>query len=161
MEPSTCREQIGKLIAEEAAALTELIRFLEREHEHLAANDVTALEEAVRERQSSVARVVRADERRTALCRQLGHGGDARGLEQVMRWCDPGGTLAGDWMRCKEVAARCRALNDRNGTLVSARLRHVQARLATLIQSRGETVAYGPRGAYALSGLGQVVKIDV
>ncbi len=161
MEPNTCRQQIGKLIAEEEAALTELTRFLEREHEHLTANNVTALEDAVFERQRSVARVVRADEQRTALCRQAGHGGDARGLEQLMRWCDPTGTLAGDWARCKAVAAKCRALNDRNGTLVSARLKHVQARLATLIQSRGETVAYGPRGAYALSGLGQVVKIDV
>ncbi len=161
MEPTICRRQIGKLIAEEEAALAELIRFLEREHEHLAANDVAALEGVVHERQRSVARVVRADEERTALCRQLGYAGDARGLEQVMHWCDADGTLAAEWARCKAVAAKCRALNDRNGALVSAHLKHVQARLAALIQSRGETVAYGPRGAYALSGLGRVVKIEV
>ncbi len=161
MEPSVCRQHISKLIAEEEAALGELIRYLEREHGHLAANDVPALEGAVRERQRSVARVVRADDERIALCRQLGHGGDTRGLEQVMRWCDPDGTLARDWARCKEVAAKCRALNDRNGALVSARLKHVQARLAALIQGRTEAVAYGPRGAYAPSGLGRVVKVDV
>ncbi len=161
MEPAICRQQIAKLLAEEAAALAELLGLLERELAQLSANEVPALEGAVRERQRSVARVVRADEKRVALCRQLGHGGDARGLEQILRWCDPEGTLGADWTRCKTVAAQCRALNDRNGALVTARLRHVQARLAALIQGRGETVAYGPRGAYALTGVGRVVKIDV
>lgn len=161
MEPTVCCQQIGKLIAEEAAALAELTALLEREHQQLGGADPAALEGAVRERQRSAARVVRADEKRVALCRQLGRAGDARGLEDLMRWCDPGGTLAGEWAHCKAVAAKCRALNDRNGALVSARLKHVQARLATLVQSRGETVAYGPRGAYALSAVGRVVKIDV
>jgi flagellar biosynthesis/type III secretory pathway chaperone len=161
MEATVCRQQVAKLIAEAEAALAELIRFLEREHEHLAANDVTALEGAVQERQRSVARVVRADDTRIALCRQLGRGGDARGLEQILGWCDPDRTLAADWARCKGVAANCRALNDRNGALVHARLKHVHARLAALFKGRGETVAYGPRGAYALGGVGQVVKVDV
>ncbi len=161
MEPTACRQQIGKLIAEEAAALAELTALLEREHQQLAQSDVAALEGVIRERQRSAARVVRADEKRVALCRQLGRTGDARGLEDLMRWCDPAGTLAGEWARCKAVAVKCRALNDRNGTLVGARLKHVQARLATLIQSRGETVAYGPRGTYALSAVGRVVKVDV
>ena len=161
MEPTICHQQIGKLIAEETQALAELTALLEREHQQLAGTDLAALEGAIRERQRTLARVVRADEKRVALCRQLGRAGDARGLEDLMRWCDPEGTLAGEWAHCKVIAARCRALNDRNGATVSMRLRQVQARLAALVQSRGETVAYGPRGAHALSGVGRVVKIDV
>jgi len=161
MEPSVCRQKVGQLISEEADALTELITFLEREHEQLRASDVMALEAAIREHQRSVARVIRADQARTSLCRELGYGADARGLEHVMQWCDPERTLAPHWARCTAIAAQCRTLNDRNGALVGARLRHVQARLATLIQRRGETVSYGPRGAYAFATSGQVIKVDV
>jgi flagellar biosynthesis protein FlgN len=161
MEPTVCRQRVGQLIAEQADALAELITFLEREHEQLRASDVTALESAIREHQRSVARVIRTDEARASLCRELGYGADARGFEEVMRWCDPEKILAPQWARCTAIASQCRALNDRNGALVGARLRHVQARLATLIQGRGETVSYGPRGAYAFATSGQVIKVDV
>lgn len=155
-----CRERIGKLIAEETAALRELVELLEREHTHLAANDVAALASAVSEHRRSLARIVRADDERLALCRQLGHSPDARGLEGLIRWCDPGGALAAEWARCASVAAQCRALNDRNGALVGARLKHVQARLAALVRERGETVTYGRRGAYSVSRLGRAVKVE-
>jgi flagellar biosynthesis protein FlgN len=161
MDSATCRERVGKLISEETLALTELCGFLEREQERLSSNDVTALEGAIRERQRSVASVMRLDDERAALCRELGHCADARGFEAVLRGCDATGALAAEWARCMTVATRCRVLNDRNGALVSARLRHVQARLATLIQGRGESVSYGPRGAYAFGTTGRVVKVDV
>lgn len=161
MEPARCRDQVGPLIAEEADALGELVAFLDKEHAELTGSDVAALESAIREHQRIVARVVRIDQTRAALCRQLGYGADARGLENLLGWCDPQGSLAREWARCTEIAARCRMLNDRNGALVTARLRHVRARLAALVQSRGETVAYGPRGAYAFATTGQVVKVDV
>jgi hypothetical protein len=95
-----------------------------------------------------VARIFRVDEERRALCLDLGHPLDLKGLEDLIRWCDPKGTLAGRWAECSDAAARCRKLNDRNGALVAARLKHVQARLGTLIESRREAVTYGPRGAY-------------
>ncbi len=161
MEPQACRQELATILAEEAAALAELASFLEREHGYLlSANEVTALESAIRERQRTVARVIRADEQRAALCRQLGHTADGRGLQKVLRWCDTGGALAAEWVRCRAAAARCRALNDRNSALAGARLRHVQARLAALFLGRGEAVSYGKRGAYALSTVGRVVKVE-
>jgi flagellar biosynthesis/type III secretory pathway chaperone len=159
MEPQACRLKLGTILAEEIAALGELSSFLEREHQLLSANDVTALEGAIRERQRAVTRVVRADEARASLCIQLGYTGDGRGLQQVLRRCDADGSLAADWARCRAAAARCRALNDRNSALASARLTHVQARLAALFSGRGEAVAYGPRGGYALGTVGRVVKV--
>jgi len=161
MEPQACRGQLGTILAEEEAALIELASFLDREHAHLSANEVGALESVIRERQRAIGRVVRAEEQRTGLCRQLGHAADAGGIAQILRWCDTGGSLATAWARCRAAAANCRALNDRNSALASARLRHVQARLAALFKGRAEAVGYGPRGAYAMTSVGHAVKVRV
>ncbi len=157
MEPAACREKLGKLIAAETAALRELAALLDHEHSHLAANDIVALEASTRMRQRCVAQIIRMDDERRSLCRQLGHSEDLDGLETLLRWCDPRGTLAQGWAYCAAEAARCRQLNDRNGALVGARLKHVQARLGVLIESRRESVTYGPRGACAAAGTGRVV----
>jgi len=157
MDQAKCREQLGRLISDECTALNELSTLLDSEHSFLEANDVVSLEGATRERQRCVARIFRVDEERRALCLDLGRPVDLEGLENLIRWCDPKGTLTGRWAECSEAAARCRKLNDRNGALVAARLKHVQARLGTLIESRREAVTYGPRGAYGQASSGRVV----
>ncbi len=161
MDSTACRERLAHLIAEEAAALEELETLLAREHASLTANDVPALDETIRQRQRCVARVIRADEARRALCRELDQPADASGLEQILRWCDPQGTLAAGWKRCSAAAARCRALNDGNAALVGARLKHVQARLAALMRDRGEAVTYGRQGGYAAGRIGRVLRTEV
>jgi flagellar biosynthesis protein FlgN len=160
MEPAQCREQLGRLISDESRALSELAEMLEREHGYLEANDVVSLDGATRERQRCVARIFRVDEQRRLLCHDLGYSLDLQGLEKMLRWCDPRGTLAAGWAECSAAAAKCQRLNDRNGALVGARLKHVQARLGTLIQSRREAVTYGPRGAYAQASAGRVVTVE-
>ena len=146
MDQSQCRERFARLIHDESRALSELAALLEREHGYLEGNDVAALEGAARERQKCVARIFRVDEERRALCRDMGHSQDLKGLEELIRWCDSKGTLARGWAECSAAADKCRQLNDRNGALVAARLTHVQARLGVLIESHRETVTYGPRG---------------
>jgi flagella synthesis protein FlgN len=160
MDQVECRGKLGRLISDEGAALNELSTLLDREHEFLQANDVVSLEGATRERQRCVGRIFRVDEERRNLCRDLGYPLDLKGLEDLIRWCDPRSTLAGRWAECTDAATRCRQLNDRNGALVAARLKHVQARLGTLIQSRREVVTYGPRGAYAQASAGRVVTTE-
>src|SRR5579872_363260 len=107
MEPGACREQLRSLIVEESQALAALCVLLQREHQYLLDNDTMSLEGASRERQRCVARIFRVDEARRSLCSQLGHPLTNQGLEQLMRWCDPQGTLVADWARCSEAAARC------------------------------------------------------
>ncbi len=160
MEPQDCRQTLGAILTEESSALTELASYLEREHGYLGANEVAALESAIRERQGAVGRVVRTDEQRAALCRLLGYTADSRGLREILRWCDSDGSLAAEWARCRAAAAKCRTLNDRNAALAGARLRHVQAQLAALFGGRGEAVGYGRRGGYALGSVGRVVKVE-
>src|SRR6201996_6813069 len=160
MNQTQCREKLGNLIKDESVALNELSTHLDREHGFLEANDVTSLEGATRERQRCVTRIFRVDEERRALCRDMGRDVDLKGLEDLLRWCDPRGSLAGSWAQCSEAAARCRSLNDRNGALVAARLKHVQARLGTLIASRREAATYGPRGAYGQASSGRVLATE-
>jgi len=160
MDQQLCRDTLGRLAGDESTALGELAILLDREHGYLVANDVVSLEGATRERQRCVARIFRVDEERRSLCRKLGRPLDLQGLEALLRWCDPKGTLTAAWANCSAAAARCRTLNDRNGSLVSARLQHVQARLGALIASRRETVTYGPRGAYSQVSAGRVLTTE-
>jgi flagella synthesis protein FlgN len=160
MDQSQCREKLGRLMGEESRALNELAVLLDREHGYLEANDVVSLQGANRERQRCVARIFRVDEERRALCRDRGHPLDIKGLEDLIRWCDPKGTLAGGWAECFAAADKCRRLNDRNGALVAARLTHVQARLGTLIESRREATTYGPRGVYSQASSGRVLSTE-
>jgi flagellar biosynthesis/type III secretory pathway chaperone len=160
MDQTQCRDKLGNLIRDESLALTELSTLLDREHGFLEANDVVSLEGAARERQRCVARITRVDEERRGLCRDLGRPVDLAGLEDLIRWCDPKGTLAGRWAECSQAAARCRSSNDRNGALVAARLQHVQARLGTLIAGRREAATYGPRGAYSQASTGRVLTAE-
>jgi flagella synthesis protein FlgN len=160
MDQAQCREKLGRLIEDESRSLRELSALLDREHGYLESNDVVALEGATRERQQCVVRIFRVDEERRALCSTLGYPLDLKGLEELVRWCDPKGTLAAGWAECSAAAAHCRTLNDRNGALVAARLQHVQARLGTLIAGRREAVTYGPRGGYGPSSSGRVLATE-
>ena len=160
MDPGLCREQMGRLIAEEVRGLAQLNALLEHEHGLLAAGDVVSLELAINERQRCVGRIARVDEERRTLCRNLNLPLDAKGLESLMRWCDPQGTLCGRWAECTAAAARCRMLNDRNGALVSAQLKNVRARLGTLIEGGRESLTYRRNGGYSQGSLGRVLTTE-
>jgi flagellar biosynthesis/type III secretory pathway chaperone len=155
MDPQTCREQMSRLIKEETTALGELAVLLEREYVHLNASEVESLNVAMRERHQCVARILKVDDERRGLCRSLGRPHDLKGLEALLGWCDPQGTLASAWAACTSAAIKCRGLNDRNGALAGARLQNVQARLGMLIGGRRETMTYGPRGTCSVAAARQ------
>src|SRR3984957_15241094 len=159
MDPAQCREKMNKLISEEAAGLAELAQLLDNDH-GLVAGDAVALGGAINERQRCVGRVARVDDERRAMCRARNLTLDAKGLESLLRWCDPAGTLAARWAECAAAAARCRMLNDRNGALVGTQLSHVRARLGTLIQSSRETLTYRRNGAYGQGTVGRMLVIE-
>jgi flagella synthesis protein FlgN len=157
MDQDVCREHLTNLLIEEASSLTTLATLLEREYEVLIANDVTGLEIAIKERQSCVGKIVRLEDERRSLCRMLGHESDMHGLEKLLRWCDPAGTLVARWAECAAGAARCQTFNDRNGALVRARLIRVQTLLAALGGPSGDTRTYGPGGTFAVPRIGRVL----
>lgn len=160
MNPAQCRERMSKLIADESAGLVQLSALLEHEHGLLAAGDVTNLNAAINERQRCVGRIARIDEERRAMCSALKVSADAKGLEALLRWCDPQGTLASRWAECAAAATRCRVLNDRNGALVTTQLQHVRARLGALLQSTRETLTYHRNGAYSQGSVGRMLAAE-
>jgi flagellar biosynthesis/type III secretory pathway chaperone len=154
MDAQSCRAQMRRLIETETSALIELAALLDREYTHLKDSEVDALSSVMHERHQCVARILSVDEERRDLCRLLAHPHDLKGLEALMAWCDPQGTLVESWRKCTAAATRCRGLNDRNGAMAGARLQHVQARLSALIDGRRETVTYGPRGTCSVAAAG-------
>lgn len=146
MEPEACRGHLANLLADEAALLRQLEKQLSLEHELLVHNDVDGLDAAGAARQNTVTSLLRVDEDRRALCRMLGHGADAPGLAAMLRWCDPAGTLATAQSEVTTRAIQCRAQNDRNGALVSARLSRVAGMLGMLDPAPAKSSVYGAGG---------------
>jgi flagellar biosynthesis protein FlgN len=160
MDPAQCREQMSRLITEESTGLAQLTGLLEHEHGLLISGDISGLQAAINERQRCVGRIARVDEERRALCRALNLPLDAKGLERLLRWCDPQGALSGRWAECATAAVHCRMLNDRNSALVNTQLHHVRTRLDTLLQSSRDTLTYRRNGAYGEDPVGRVLATE-
>jgi flagellar biosynthesis protein FlgN len=160
LEVSACREALASILTQEVSALAEIAALLDREHALLVANDVDTLDIVMEERQVSVGKLLRSEEERRSLCRMHGREPDAKGIEQLMAWCDPRGTLKSHWTECANGAARCRELNDRNGALVTARMKRVETLLTALTGQSQEATTYSAKGAYAAPRSGRVLATE-
>src|ERR1700736_1429905 len=147
VDTDVCREHLGTLLTEETDALRELEDLLKREHEVLGATNVAAIERAALVRQQMMGDLARTEEQRRSLCTMHGYTPDWVGLESLMQWCDPEGTLLSRLRECAKRATHCRDLNDKNGILVAARLKHVEGRLSVLGGGTNQSVTYGPNGS--------------
>ena len=150
MEAAHCRDSLDHLLTDEIASLGELQRLLAQEHALILANDIAGLERAGAARQRCVAALVKVEMERRSLCRAFGRSEDHVGLEKLLAWCDAGGTLKRRWLECSELAAGCRAHNDRNGMLVNTRLKRIESMLSALGGSR-EPRLYSSHGATPIS----------
>jgi len=151
MDQNVCRETLSGMLVEEARLLAQLEDLLEREQDVLKSKDVAAINATALERQERIGALARLEEQRRTLCTLHGQTPDLPGLEKVMAWCDSKGTLLPRLRECAERAARCRDLNDRNGTLVNARLKRVEGLLYVLTGRANSVHTYGPKGACAPS----------
>jgi flagella synthesis protein FlgN len=152
-----CREHLAEVLAEEAALLGELRTLLEREYEVLGTKDAIAVEKAVLARQERVGALARVEEHRRSLCSLHGYSADYAGLEGLMVWCDPQGTLVSRLRECAKSAADCRDLNERNGTLVSAKLKRVEGLLGALTGRTSSADTYNANGSNAPTRPGRVL----
>lgn len=147
MDPRICRDTVARLLAEEIQALGDVEQLLNVEHEALLSKNVETLEQTAETRRGRIGALVRIEDERRSLCRMLGHEPDAAGLKKMMQWCDPKGSLTKQWADRGERAKRCRFLNDRNGALVTARLKRVEGLVDLLTAKDQVPGTYGPRGA--------------
>lgn len=157
MDANICREHLEKLLVEETGTLARLEELLDQEHQYLVANDVDQLERAGEARQSCVIALVAIEDERRSLCRMLNVPTDATGLDKLLNWCDPSQQLKRRWAACADSAARCRDLNDRNGALVTARLKRVEGMLDVITGRAGQPKVYGSKGGYDSPGRSQHV----
>jgi flagellar biosynthesis protein FlgN len=161
VDAGLCCESLATLLSQEVSALNELAALLEREHALLVANDVETLEKAMQERQVVVGHLLNIEEERRSMCRAHGRPADVNGLGQLIAWCDPQGALKTRMAESTEGAIRCRALNDRNGALVLARMRRVEGLLTALTGQPPEAPAtYGPKGSCATPRSGRVLTTE-
>ena len=152
-----CREHLAEVLAEEAALLGELRTLLEREYEVLGTKDAIAVEKTVLARQERVGALARVEEHRRSLCSLHGYSADYAGLEGLMVWCDPQGTLVSRLRECAKSAGDCRDLNERNGTLVSAKLKRVEGLLGALAGRSSSADTYNANGSNAPTRPGRVL----
>jgi flagellar biosynthesis/type III secretory pathway chaperone len=159
LDPDVCREHLAEILAEEATLLAELRGLLDREYEVLGSKDAVALERTILERQEKVGALTRLEEHRRSLCSLHGYSPDYAGLERLLVWCDPRGTLVSHLRECAKLASECRDLNDRNGTMVSAKLKRVEGLLGAFSGKTVTTTAdtYSSDGTAATTRSGRVL----
>ena len=157
LDRDVCREHLAEVLAEEAALLGELRTLLEREYEVLGTKDAIAVEQTVLARQERVGALARVEEHRRSLCSLHGYSADYAGLEGLIVWCDPQGTLVSRLRECAKRAADCRDLNERNGTLVAAKLKRVEGLLGVLTGRSSSADTYNANGSNAPTRPGRVL----
>ena len=155
MDAALTRDTLGRLLAEENAALGAFAALLDKEHAALRGRDIEALESLADARQASVVKLLKIEEERRGLCSMHGYESDLTGLSRLLAWCDPAHTLGKAYAECASRARDCRDLNTRNGVLVGAQIKRVEGLLGAMTGTSAEPRAYGPRGQsspYASSG---------
>ncbi len=146
MDPGVCREHLTSLLREESELLAQLQELLTQESRVLETPDIQALETTTRARQERMGALARLEEQRRSLCSLHGYSADRSGLDALMVWCDPEGTLLSRLRECAERAVRCRDVNDRNAIIVAARLKRVEGMLDALTGRPTRSDTYGPKG---------------
>lgn len=149
LDPALARQHLEQLMQDEATNLERLESLLSQEHELLGGSDLEALDRAGSARQSCITELLRIEDERRSLCRMLGFPADITGLQRLLQWCDPAHGLQARWTACMQQAARCRQLNDRNGALVTAKLKRVEGLLGVLTGRDRNAQTYGPQGSLA------------
>jgi flagellar biosynthesis protein FlgN len=155
VDATLTRDTLGRLLAEENAALNEFETLLAREHGALTTRDIDALEALAEARQASVVKLLKIEDERRSLCSMLGYDTDLSGLAKLLAWCDPARSLNKHYEECAMRATKCRDLNDRNGVLVGAQIKRVEGLLGAMTGTSNEPKNYGPRGQsnpYSSSG---------
>jgi len=143
---------LSRILAEERRLLGELESVLQRETEILRGDDAQAIERIGDSRHGYINTLSRLDAERADTCRMLSFGNGPNGLARLYEWADPSEGLRQDWNSNLELARRCKALNDRNGAIVLAKLGRVQQLLGKL-RGTGPAPVYSARGS-RYGGLG-------
>jgi flagellar biosynthesis/type III secretory pathway chaperone len=126
------QQHLSRILAEEAQLLSELESVLQLETDIVGGNDAEAIQNVGSNRHRCVDALSRLGVERMETGRMLSFGDDATGLNKLFDWADPSRALRARWSVNLELARRCKAINDRNGAIVAAKLDRVQKLLGHL-----------------------------
>lgn len=143
---SDVQQHLGRILAEESRLLTQLQAVLESETSIVTGEDADAIANIGNNRQRCVDRLTRLGEERCDTSRMLSFGSDPAGLNRMFEWADPSRSLRARWSQNLELARRCKALNDKNGAIVTAKLDRVQQLLHKL-RGTNTPVVYSARAS--------------
>jgi flagellar biosynthesis protein FlgN len=160
MDAPLCRDHLQRLVTDENRLLDQLETLLDEELEYLNRDDIEALSNAGQARQSCMGELIRIEDERRSLCRMSGRSGDKQGLEELLNWCDPSGSLKALWQDYAARALRCRERNDRNGIMVTARLKRIEDMLNVITGRTQAPATYGKQGAYAPAAAGRMLRSE-
>lgn len=144
VERSDVHRHLSRILAEESQLLAELRVVLEQETDVLRGDDAEAIQSIGTNRHRCVDRLSQLGVERNDASRMLSFGTDRTGLEKMFAWADPTSALRAKWLANVELAKGCKAINDKNGAIVAAKLSRVQQLLGKLRGSSPSPV-YGPK----------------
>jgi flagellar biosynthesis/type III secretory pathway chaperone len=146
VQRSDVHEHLRRILAEEARLLGELELLLQQETEVVRGDDIQAIQRIGGDRQRCVDALTRLEAERADACHMFSFGSGRGALERLFQWADASGALHGQWASNLELARRCKGINDQNGAIVAAKLRHVQQLLGKL-RGTSPPPVYSAKGA--------------
>jgi flagella synthesis protein FlgN len=153
VSPDDVRWHLSRILAEEAQLLAELAAVLEQETDILRGDDSEAIQRIGSNRHRCVDRLSQLGVERMDSGRMLSFGADAAGLDKLFDWADPSRALRARWAVNLKLARSCKALNDKNGAIVAAKLDRVQKLLGHLRGSKPAPVYNSKASRYSSFGL--------
>jgi|HubBroStandDraft_1064217.scaffolds.fasta_scaffold17545_3 flagellar biosynthesis/type III secretory pathway chaperone len=150
---SDVQRHLSRILAEEAQLLAELESVLEKETDIVSGDDAEAIQRIGSNRHQCVERLSQLGVERIDTGRMLSFGADATGLSKLFDWADPSRSLRARWAVNLELARRCKALNDKNGAIVAAKLDRVQKLLGHLRGSKPPPVYNSKASRYTSLGV--------
>jgi flagellar biosynthesis protein FlgN len=145
-ERQEVQQHLSRLLTEESQLLVQLQVVLEHETAIVSGEDADAIARIGSNRQNCVDALSRLGQERNDTSRMLSFGADQDGLNQMFDWADPSRALRARWVNNLALARQCKALNDRNGAIVAAKLGHVRQLLQNLRGTSAPAV-YSPRAS--------------
>lgn len=134
-------------MAAELAAFRQFYELLKTEADALGRTDIDQLGRLAQLKSDQVLALSQLTEKRNHLLSALSYPPNRQGMEQWLQNCGPGKNLVEkDWKALLDLAQAGRLLNEENGALIDAKLRHNTQALAVLQAAANQASLYGPDG---------------
>lgn len=132
----------------ECRGFEEFCGILQAEERALAAGEIDKLGHLAQLKSDKVVQLSRLAERRNRILAAQSLGSDRQGMA---RWielyaADERNGTENTWRRLLEIAERAQRLNDQNGAMIEAKLRHNQKALMVFQSAATQLDLYGPDG---------------